>query len=545
MIPERITPRVLYDMARRRRLALLAPLALAVVAAGLLALATPRLYKSEATIMVQGPEVPAGYVQPTVVTFNLEDRLRAMAQQVTGRATLLSLARQFALYPELAGRPAEDLLERMRDDLSVELGDKSDLSDKERRGGREVVCFKLSYAHRRPATAQAVTARLASLFIEENLRARARQARLTTGLLERELAAARARLEAQEEALSDYKGRHLGELPEQLAANLSVLGRLQTELQTNQVALSAAQERALLVERAAADFSQAQLARNPNSALPPPTLFAGPPEARLAALRQSLPALEARYTAHHPAVVKTRHEIGRLEAELAGGKTGAAGHPLPGWAAPQGDLGAQLAAARADIARLKGEQGLILGKVGFYQQRVEATPEREQALAALSRDDDTLQANYESLLKKRAEARMAESLEDHQKGDQLRIIDPPNLPERPFKPKPLRLLLVALVLGLAGGCGLVFALEAGDHTFRRREEVEDYLQLDVLASVPLLSSQAEARRRRRRRWWLAGGACALALLLGGGLFVHLGQDQQSPPTVVSQPRVQRGCSDVR
>lgn len=518
MIPPKITPGLFLNIVRRRWYALAAPLAAFLMLAGGLWAVLPRVYKSEATILVQPQEVPPSYVKPTV-TYGIEDRLQALSQQIMSRTRLLEIAREFGLYPKMRSRPEADLAKRMSEDIELTaLRDRIDLGDKEGRVSKNVIYFSLSFAYPNPETARRVTARLASLFIEENQKRRTEQARLTTQFLDRELAEVKARLGAQERTINIYKEAHLGELPEQLQANLNALMRLQTELQTNQAALSAAEGRVLVIQQAIADFSQAQMAKNPGSVMPPPTLFAGPPEARLAALKQSLPSLEARYTASHPNVVKTRNEIARLEAELAhAGGRAAAPAQLEAAAGYGQEPVTQLAAVRAELERLKGDQQAILARIAFYQERVEATPKREQELAALTRDYESLQANYESLLKKRAEAKMAENLKD--KGEQFAIVDPPSLPERPFKPSGLKLFGLALFLGLGSGLGLVFGLEAADLTFKEVDDLEEYLRLNILAIIPLVKTERELARQRWRKRMLAA-ACTGAVLLYVGLIYY-------------------------
>jgi capsular exopolysaccharide synthesis family protein len=111
-------------------------------------------------------------------------------------------------------------------------------------------------------------------------------------------------------------------------------------------------------------------------------------------------------------------------------------------------------------------------------------PEREQELMILLRDYDNMQRNYQSLLDKRLSAKVAENLEKRQKGEQFRIIDPANLPQKPAKPDLLRIML----MGLAAGCGLgfggAFALEQSKLKFRRAEEAELLLGIPLLAAIP-------------------------------------------------------------
>ena len=69
--------------------------------------------------------------------------------------------------------------------------------------------------------------RLASYFIDENLRLREAQAVGTSDFLEAELQNMKTRLEEVEAQLKRYRESYMGELPEQLDSNLRILDRLQ------------------------------------------------------------------------------------------------------------------------------------------------------------------------------------------------------------------------------------------------------------------------------------------------------------------------------
>ena len=102
----------------------------------------------------------------------------------------------------------------------------------------------------------------------------------------------------------------------------------------------------------------------------------------------------------------------------------------------------------------------------------------------LLRDYDNMQRNYQSLLDKRLSAKVAENLEKRQKGEQFRIIDPANLPQKPAKPDLLRICLMGLVAGCGLGFGGAFVLEQSKLKFRRAEEAELLLGIPLLAAIP-------------------------------------------------------------
>ena len=55
-------------------------------------------------------------------------------------------------------------------------------------------------------------------------------------------------------------------------------------------------------------------------------------------------------------------------------------------------------------------------------------------LVELTRDYNTLQATYQSLLAKREESKLAANLERRSIGEQFRVLDPARVPETPFSP---------------------------------------------------------------------------------------------------------------
>src|SRR5207245_2910414 len=118
----------------------------------------------------------------------------------------------------------EELIERMRNDVRITPTE----SNQER---RDVNSFKISFTADNPHLAQKVTARLASLLIEANVKTRENQATSTNNVLQEQLVAARNKLTEQEQRLRDFKTQYLGELPEQQQGHLHILSGDQIQLQ--------------------------------------------------------------------------------------------------------------------------------------------------------------------------------------------------------------------------------------------------------------------------------------------------------------------------
>ena len=267
----------------------------------------PVYYRSETLIMVVPQRVPDNYVKPTVTT-DIADRVRSISEQILSRSRLERIIQDFNLYAERRKTDVmEDVVQRMRTDIVVDLDGKE---------GKES-SFRVSYTNSDPKVAQKVTERLASLFIDENLRDRATLAENTSQFLESQLQDAKTQLIAQEKRLEEYRRKYTGELPTQVAANLQAIQAAQLQLQSLGESMNRARERRLLVERQIADVQT----------LPPDMMMAGIPAAspegrpglplaqRLEAARARLELYKSRYTPDHPDVLSLVQQVESLEAQ--------------------------------------------------------------------------------------------------------------------------------------------------------------------------------------------------------------------------------------
>lgn len=66
----------------------------------------------------------------------------------------------------------------------------------------------------------------------------------------------------------------------------------------------------------------------------------------------------------------------------------------------------------------------------------------------------------------------------------VQVIQKAQLPERPVSPNKKLNILIAFVLGLMVGVGVVLLLEYLDNTFKSREELEKTLELPIIGTIP-------------------------------------------------------------
>jgi polysaccharide chain length determinant protein (PEP-CTERM system associated) len=497
----------------------LAVLAFAVpfIAAASMIFALPTFYRSTAMVLVDRQQVPEAFVRPTV-TSEIETRLQSISQETLSRSRLEALIAQFGLYPGLRKQASEEIVERMRKDIKLEL---KATTTKDGRPST-TTAFALSYQGPDPQTVAAVTNTLVSFYIEENLQARARQATGTADFLKTQLAETRKRLDNLETPVTDFRKRNLGELPQQMQANLVAMENLNTQLRLNGDSQVRAAERR---ESLTALLAEAATSPQAMGAVPGAPPVGESRAMRLVRLRQELAATRSRFTEQHPSVARLKGEIAATEGEPAEVADDKAGSGFTG--SPYVlRLREMLHAAESEIKVLKAEEQRLRAAVAAYQVRLENTPKREQELQELSRDYESTKQLYESLSKRHEEARLAESMEQRQKGEQFRVLDPAIPSQIPAAPNRLRLVLVSLVasLGLAGAA-LVLA-ETLDTSFHSKAELRAFTGAPVIVSIPwIVTASDRTQKHERFKLAMAGAMLGLVLVAGASYFFGHGNER--------------------
>src|SRR5215831_20839846 len=200
-------------------------------------LVLPKKYTSSTLVLVEQPTVPTEFVKP-VVTDDLNHRLASMQEQILSRSRLQPIIEQYNLYPNLrSSAHMEDLVEKLRQAIEVEL-----IQPMQGSVNKQPPGFHVSVTFENPALAQQICAQITSMFMEQNVKRREQQAADTTEFLSQQLADAKAKLDEQDKKLADFKSKNLGVLPEQEQTNLSLLGGMNTQLESTTQALSRAQQ---------------------------------------------------------------------------------------------------------------------------------------------------------------------------------------------------------------------------------------------------------------------------------------------------------------
>jgi polysaccharide chain length determinant protein (PEP-CTERM system associated) len=474
---------------RRRLKLILIPTLLTPFVGYMISYAFPAKYTSQGLVLIEGQKVPEGVVQP-VITQDLAQRIATMQQQVLGRNRLQPMVERMQLTR--GGKNLDDVIEEVRAGVQIQpvltdIGQMASASVK-RKPSSTVPGFYVNYTASSAREAQSVCGELTSMLLSENQNMREQVAQSTTDFISRQLEEAKRNLDDQDAKLAAFKRHYAGQLPGEEENNLKVLGTLNSQLDANTQTINRAQQdkaytESLLAQQLAA-WKSSQGSNNPQSL-----------EQQLTTLQGQLLQLQARYTEDHPDVIKTKADIAQVKKRLAEVNDAAAKGTDPNDKASLSEpaeirqLRLQVHQYGEVLAQATREQKRIADQIRIYQSRVAISPDVEEKYKQLTRDYDTAQKFYTDLLAKKSTSEMASDMERRQQGEQMHLLNPPNLPEDPSFPNRLLFAGGGLGGGLVLGLGLALWLEVRDKSIRTEADVQATLQMPVLVSLPWVTEE--------------------------------------------------------
>ena len=507
-----LKPDQILEIIIRRRWLIVLPLCIVLTIGFFYTLTAPKTYMASTTILIQPQKVPTDYVQ-SIVTSDSQQRINTISQQILSRTNLENIIKQFGLYQDAENMYPEDKINSMRKRVVV-------TQTSSRRQSTEA--FAISFTGSNPEIVMNVANKLASYFMNENLKAREIQAIGTSNFLESELEKIKIKLEVREKEIATYRAKYMGGLPGELETNLRTLDRLQLQYSSDLNTLRDTQNDVALLKTQISRLREME--ESGRTAMQQESTLAGqmvlsPLEQQYESEKRQLDEFLVKYTPKHPEVIKLTKSVAdlkiKVEKEKNSGNRGSGSTSVP---SSNNTVLFQheftLKQMENEIRNLKTNIHQIKKTMQVYQKKVEDTPKREQELQSIQRDYNNIKESYNSLLARRLEAELAVNMEKKQKGEQFRILDYARLPEKPIKPDVRMLFMLSLAIGFGFGGGVIFLLEFLNPTLRREEQIETEIGLPILASIPPLDKPGAGRKR-----WIELAAFAIVCIYAISIFL--------------------------
>lgn len=478
----------------------------------------PDLYESSTLIVVKPSTLP-NTVVPTITEDSLTRQINSIAQVVTSRSSLEPLIQKYDLYKNERerGEPMEMLVDYMRQSIKVEVNtSRNDITNG----------FNITYRGRNARTTQAVTAELASKYIDEQTKNTINSTTSAKQFIDQQVNQTKEELDAVDRERLDFMQKNLGNLPSEAASLVGQLAGLREQQKAYISEVGRLQDRrsALTSQLALVQKTSEQLKEDvaENTTDPKTTLAWSQLVSRKADLESQLTRMLTELRPKHPDVLAKQAEVDSVNAAMD--------QMIGEWKErirekqdklrnrPDLTVGALEVELRLVDGEIKRQQAVLAqvdSQVATVMQRINNVPGAEVTLGALERDYQTKKAAYDQLLMQAQKIGLGADAASQQQGEGIQVVDPANLPALPVAPKRLMLVGLGIAVGFAFGFLLAGLFEVPRLlTIQTSEDATHYTSLPVLMTVPELLTPAEALRVPRRRKMLLGfGFAAMALAI--------------------------------
>jgi polysaccharide chain length determinant protein (PEP-CTERM system associated) len=472
----------ILSAAWRHRLLIVLPCLVLPVAGFVMGKLAPRTYETHMSVLVQGAD---GKGNPDVgdssVSSDLKDQMDTLKALLASRPLLLTVAQATHLISPDAGRERQDAVAGgLAQDLNVTLT------------GDNLLVF--SYKARHPYGIDKILLRAEQMFVSYYVEPAREESAQSVSFLKDQLRKAQIALDAAEATLSDFRGSHLQELPDQRTGMIGRLTQQRDALKEHEVELAGARgELAGITERL--------IQTDP---------VIGKIEQDIISQTSELSLLRGKYTENHSAVIAAERTLSRLEEERASRlKVGKAAEGLSAdslWnmvaALPgkSGDTPATpllvsqvevLQKAQAKVRQLEAETESLRGSVASIEHTLSSSGEIEKVLREKQREFDSRSEEVAQIRARFEKARVNDDFARYQAPQRFKIINPPYEPLGPVKSPTVMFTIAGLLAGLLMGSGLATVIEMLDPSVRRTRDAERIFGLPVLTRISA-SFQADA-----------------------------------------------------
>lgn len=474
-----------FDALKRRKFFVIIPVILMTAGFAVYAYRLPASYRASA-LLAADPVVPQEYVKSPRPTYGYEysttvrtqEQLRTLREALFSDYVVEKLVREF----KLAALPSEGKIpDSVHNDIEGRI--KVELEG--------VNGFRIGFQGSDRAQVARITNRMAELFIERIESARKRRVHETSEFLDQELQKVRQKLGEQDDKIKQFKMRAVHSLPETTGSNIRLLEAAQISLagKNEEIANDEAQKQAILAEIKGLE-SQGVVANRP-------IRERTPMDEKLDGLRLELKQAQARYTPSHPEVQRLAREVREAE-RMAASQADRPREPSP-TNLRHLQLRAELQAINKRLEAYRTERNRLQQQVAVYSGRIAVTPQNESEITILMRDYQATRDQYNKLLETKNEAKLAEQLEQSDKGYTYRLVEPARIPSAPHSPQRGRIILLGLASSLGLGLVLAFFAEQMDTSFGDIDDFQNFTNVPVLTVIPTIAEEPQARPARREK----------------------------------------------
>ncbi len=460
----------------------------------------PLKYESKTTVFIE-KNVINRLMKGIAETPSIEERLRVITYAMTSRTLLLKVLDDLGTNLDRAS--IEDLVEKLQENTKITMKETM----------KETDLFIVSYMDRDPKFAMNYVNALVRRYIEENIAEKREETYGANRFFDEQLTFFKERLDkADDKVIQLRKEKGIFVVMDDRKV-VEELKNAQDELDALRIKRRELEAKKLTINRQMKEEKPYTVA-----------IYGGryaDPQERLALLQKQLDELLLHYTQNYPDVIRVRAEMESLQEQLkrqekgvplsdAGTGTAEVSTVNPSYQQIRDELRKTELELSAVTAREEYLSALSERKKGYLK----TMPTEKKALTDLEMERDTLKKIYEELVSRQGQAQVAKHMETQDKATTFRILDPAILPDKPVSPDRLRIILMGIAAGLAGGAGLTLFLDRVDSSVKTIDALKAF-KVPVLATIPAIYKEEEMIKKRKQDIRLVKIAAGYVIVIAG------------------------------
>lgn len=371
----------------------------------------------------------------------------------------------------------------------------------------------MSVVSNSPILAQKMTQALAEIFLEENLAHELAGLQGSISFTDEQIALYRDKLYSAEDKLRSYRQAMIESnvtedstsLNSNLNSILSAIQGLETDLNASDQELN--DIRAILIG---------------NKIDPPSLQLPSAVTALKTELMSSVPRLAdllSRNDWRDAKVVALNQEAKTLLARIETETRGYVTNTYPGYSSSIQGYIARFLVLEVNNDFLNSKKTALERSVGHIKSRLSRDPDVEVTLQRLQSEVTRYRDLYNLFMQHSQYAAIDQSAKKLEAQSKYMIVQPASLPLTPISPDRKKMGLLGLVLGIALGAAVIVIMEMMDDTYKTVEQVQESLKMQVLATIPRISTPYSLKKKDRG--FIYAGAAICVLLVAAILIMRI------------------------
>lgn len=490
--------------ARRRRVVLAVIFAVVALLALTIGAFWPKKYLAQTTILVQENNIIKPLTEGIAATTEVANRADIAREIIFSQDSLNQLVADGGWdVAKLSPLERDRLIDSIKGHTTVYTSNNG-------------LLLTISFNDPEPQRAYDMTRDMAQMFIAKSLASKEAESTSAYDFMNQQVEAYHEKLVAASDALQQYIGSHPDASPGSIADTNTRISTLRNQIENSKVQAAQFSSQAAAMGGSLSGQSQISTVQTREDVY----------RAQIAQLQSHLAQLLLTYTDNYPDVVRTRHQIQDLQQQLASASKQKQAAAAVGTAIDSqvtfnpvySNLQTQIAQIHGQLAAARATESASQQQLQIELARSQKIAQSSNELAKLNNTFNTVSETYQSLLKRREQARISMDLDKDKRGLTFNIQDPARVPLMPVGLRLLHFAAAGMALGVCIPLAMLFLIARFDPRVRAADTLAKATGLPVFASVPYYREpRDDVIDRKRNLQWI--GIVVVVMVAYFGLYL--------------------------